>query len=231
MKKILIILLLLSNQVYAFQWSNFGIFTSTSLKKVVGALSEKEIDEIVEYINRCSGKCEYGKIFGKRQLSNEALEDAFIRIAIKHGKIYPNLAEEFSKNLSGVPGYKSALSKIIGNSESKSAGHLFELNVANTRKKMGAEITSISHPFNDGIKSHITDIDLIFKQDEISYAAEVKKYTSNISLDVVNRDVDTLLKFVEENPGHIPQFVFYEKPRDSVLKILESKGIQVIIEG
>jgi hypothetical protein len=238
MKKLLLLILIaltftLTSNVYAFQipTSILSLFTKSTLKVVVGALPETQIDEIIEYISNCSGRCEYGKELGKKQLSNEVLEDAFIRISVKQGKISEELAEELSNNLSGVPGYREALSKIAGNSVNKTSGHLFELTIANNRKKLGNKIIAISKPYNDGIKSHVTDIDLIYKKGEQLYATEVKAYKSDIALDVVNADTTTLLKFVEENPDHIPQFIFKETPRLIILKYLESKGIQVIIEG
>ena len=104
------------------------------------------------------------------------LEQAYVDILVRQGRLSARKADEVIKNLSGTPGFRSALSKMSGISEAKASGHGFEVLAANALKKNGYKILAIGQRFDDGIKNAMTDIDLIAKKGSRTCIFELKNY-------------------------------------------------------
>ena len=76
----------------------------SSFYKVAGALSKSQIDELAEIVKTPNGLKQVGEILGKRDLSDAALSNAYLRIATKNGVITEEFAEAVFTKLSHVEG-------------------------------------------------------------------------------------------------------------------------------
>ena len=99
------------------------------ITKIVGALSDKKIIDLSMLSKTPGGTEQVGKILGKLRLSNEILEDTYLRIAVRQGTILRREAEAMHAALSGIPGFRTALRKTTGNAKNKKEGHLDILNM------------------------------------------------------------------------------------------------------
>jgi len=199
------------------------------LGRIEGALPESKIEELVEIISKTGSLKNATKVIGEMKLSNELLEDTFMRILMKQNKVSKEEAAELFQNLSGISGFRSALSKIAGNNPMQLKGHLHELRLANAAKKQGFEILEVGKKFDDEIKSGITDIDVLFQKGGKYFAAEVKNYDSTIPTSTVLGDAETLLQYAKSHDNFIPVFFFTKEPPAIVIKLLGSKNIQLIV--
>ena len=205
------------------------------LGKVEGSLPESKIIELANMIQKAGDIKNVGKILGDMRLTDEVLEDTFMRIIVAQKKISKPEAEEIFQNLRGVKGLRTSLRKAAGISEAKTIGHLNEINIANSAAKNGFEVVSIGEKFDDGLK-HITDIDLIMKKNGKKFAIEAKDYSPNstINLDSFRADMDTLVVFKEKNGKNvIPVFSITNPPNNQITRKLlekeaERRGIQLI---
>jgi len=166
---------------------------------------------------------------GKRKLSKNALEDVYVRIAIEQKKISRVEAEEFYKHLHGVDGFRSTLSKVVGKSPQKTAGHLNELKIANVASRNGFKTVGIGVKYQDGLKKAPTDIDIILKKDSKTFIIEAKDYssTTKLPLDKYRADLDTLNVYKKEHNTErvIAIFSITNKPKDEkYLKLLKKEA-------
>ncbi|SEH04929.1 PDDEXK family nuclease [Candidatus Venteria ishoeyi] len=230
----IVIFLFATPQVNAF-WGTLSK-TISAISKSTKVLPGHEVIKLSKLSTEIKGTVKVGKELERLKLSNEALEDAFLRIAIHQKKLTRKEAEEMFLNLRGVTGFRQTLRKIVGNSETKTAGHLNELRIAQKSNKNGFKILGIGEKFNDGLKRSSTDIDLILDKNGKKFIIEVKYYatTSKISMDNYRADLDTLIKYKNKNGNNIiPIFTITNKPKDSnYLKMLQyeadKRGVQLI---
>ena len=208
----------------------------SAISKNVRVLSEDEIIRLSKLSDDIQGTKKVGKELGKLNLPDDVLEDAFIRIAIHQKKLPRETAERMFSRLSGVPGFRSTLRKIVGNSDVGTDGHLNELKIADTASVTGFKVIGIGEKFSDGLKKAPTDIDVLLKKGEQLFAIEAKSYasTTKIPMDKLRGDLDTLVVFKNMNGSNvIPVFTITNKPNDlSYLKILHDesnkRGVQLV---
>jgi len=199
-------------------------------------LAEEEIIRLANITGLKNGTKQVGKILGNRYLPKDVLEDTYLRVALYRGKISKSEATKFYKNLGGVEGFSSTLSKVIGNSKNVTVGHLNELHIANSAVKNGFKVVGIGKKFNDGIKKSLTDIDILLHKNGRDILIEAKSYASGtrMPLDKFKSDLDTLNSY-EKITGResLKIFTFTEKPRsEALLKQYQfwadKKGVQLI---
>ncbi len=232
MKKTLIIFLLLfiSTSLSAF-WSS-GISTILKTSK---ALPNSEIIKLSKMSDEVSGTKKIGKYLGAKNLPKEVLEDTYVRIAIREKKISRVEAEEFYKHLHGTEGFRGTMSKVIGNSPQKTAGHLNELRIANNASRHGFKTLGIGIKYQDGLKKAPTDIDIVLKKDNKTFIIEAKDYsnTTNFPLDKYRADLDTLNVYKKEHKQEkvVAIFSITNKPKNKrYLKLLKKEAKRRNIE-
>lgn len=234
-----LMLLMGSSESHAF-WGALKKLDSTTTGKTVsklgiskGVLSEEKIFELVAMIQDAGDIKKVGKVLGGMNLSNDVLEDTYMRIILKQNKITKAEGDELFVNLRGVHGLRSTLSKVAGVSSSKTSGHLNELRIANSAKKNGFDVVSIGEKFNDGSKL-TTDIDILLKKNGKLFPIEAKHYSpnTNIPVDKFRADMDTLVAYRKKNSGSvIPVFTITNTPKNrNVKKLLEKESQRRRIE-
>lgn len=237
--KILSILFLLLFTMATPQANAFwGLTTKaiSAISKNVKVLPEDEIIKLSEFSDEVLGTKKIGKKLGKLNLPDDVLEDAFIRIAIHQKKLTRETAEKMFSRLSGTPGFRPTLRKIIGNSDVGTAGHLNELKIANISSVNGFKVLGIGKKFSDGLKKAPTDIDVLLEKGKKIFAIEAKNYasTTKIPTDKFRGDLDTLVAYKKMNVNNVvPVFTITNKPNDlRYLKMLHhesnKRGVQLI---
>lgn len=201
------------------------------------ALPDDEIVRLSNIAKQSGGTKIVGKELGKLNLPNEALEDAYMRIAVHQSKLSRQEAEGMFLRLRENTGFRSTLSKIIGASDIKTSGHLNELRIADNASQHGIKVKGIGVRFNDGIKQGETDIDVLLEMDKRKIAIEAKDYlpTTPIPLDKFRADMISLAQYAkQESPSKVIKvFSITNKPNDELaLKILEKEankhGVELI---
>jgi hypothetical protein len=237
--KLFLIICIANSMLYADKASNIirvGKLIG-KLTKSSKAIPNKKIVEFSKILKKPKGTKKLGKLLGKMKLSDEVLEDTFIRIAIYQKKIGEKEAKKMFFNLRNTKGFRTTLRKIIGNGTNKTAGHLNELKIANSAFKRGFKVKGIGVTFVDGIKKSPTDLDVLLKRKGKVFAIEAKDYAVNTSipLDKFRGDMDTLASYVKENPSKkiIPIFSMTNKPKSikkvrQLEKMAEKRGVQLI---
>lgn len=226
---LLAIFILTIPQANAFFWGPVKTITVTKV------LPEDEIIRLSRLSGEVQGTIKVGKKLGKLNLTDDVLEDTFLRITIHQKKITRVEAEGMFSRLSGVPGFRTTLRKVIGNSDVGTAGHLNELKIADTAAMNGFKVLGIGEKFNDGFKKAPTDIDILLNKEGKLFAIEAKSYasTTKIPMDKFRADLDTLVMYKNNNSNIIPIFTITNKPNDlRYLKILQreadKRGVQLV---
>ena len=237
--KSLSILFLLLFTIAIPQANAFWGFTTkaiSAISKNVRVLPEDEIIRLSKLSDEIQGTKKVGKELGKLNLPDDALEDAFIRIAIHQKKLTRETAEGMFLRLNGVPGFSTTLRKVIGNSDVGTVGHLNELKIADSASMNGFKILGIGEKFNDGLKKAPTDIDVLLEKGGKLFAIEAKSYASTrkIPMDKFRGDLDTLVAYKNMNGNNVvPVFTITNKPNDlRYLKMLDheskKRGVQLV---
>lgn len=179
-------------------------------KQVPDVLPVSKIDELADLARQPGGTKLVGNRLGELRLSGPALDDAYLRIAIRQGHIQRAEAHQMIDALGNVPGFRSALSKIIGNSAAKSTGHLNELRIANTAARQGFKVDGIGVPFDDLIKRGSTDMDVLLSKNGRRFAVEAKDYAANtpVPLDAFRADMDSLVAYRAANSADRVHLIF-----------------------
>ncbi|MGL1835168.1 hypothetical protein ACKVEX_16410 [Rhodocyclaceae bacterium SMB388] len=198
------------------------------------ALPDAEIVRLSKLADEVRGTEKLGIELGKRNLPNDVLEDTFLRIAL-HKETLPRAeAKGMFANLTGVPGFRTTLRKIIGNSEVGTVGHLYELRLANEAVDRGFSVRAIGEKFSDGLKRGPTDIDVILERGGRVVAIEAKHYGaySRMPLDMYRADLDTLVAFRASGKGNVmPVFTISSKPVDEAyLRMLKLEAARRDVE-
>lgn len=181
-------------------------------------MPQKDIIRLSKLSDETRGTAKVGQELGALNLPIEVLEDTFLRIAIHQKKISRATAEGMYFHLTGVPGFRTTLRKIIGNSPVVTLGHLNELIIADAAAQRQFNVLGIGEKFVDGIKSAPTDIDILLSKEGKVFAIEAKKYssTTRLPMDRYRADLDTLVSYRAANQQAIPIFTITSKPQDSV---------------
>ena len=188
------------------------------ISKSTKALPDDEIIRLSKLSREVKGTTKVGEELGKLNLPNDVLEDTFMRIAIYQKKVTRKDAEGMYFRLSGTPGFRSTLRKIIGNNDMGATGHLNELRIADTASMYGFKVVGIGEKFTDGFKKATTDIDIVLEKGGKTFAIEAKSYapTTRMPLDRFRADLDTLAAYKSMNREKvIPIFTITNRPNDS----------------
>ena len=204
------------------------------LGRFAEALPERRIDELSRMAKEAGGIKKVGQILGKEnfirkygeELGRAILDDAYLRIAVKNGKISGSFAREVFEKLSSVPGLTSLVKKINSPSLSASKGHLRELELGLAAVKRGNRVVSFGEHFSDGHKLSDTDLDVLLNINGKLFAVESKAYAGNVPSAMIKADAESLLHFVStmKREKHIsvrPAFVFLSPQSKNVEKLLK----------
>ena len=207
-----------------------------ALTKSHRALSALKIKELSKLALRPKGTRLVGKALAKMRLPSEVLEDSYLRIAVAQGKVRPTKAASWFRSLRGTPGFRSALSKSIGQSAVKAKGHLNELAIAAQSRVRGLKVIGIGKSFNDPAKKGLTDIDLVLRSNQKTLAVEAKDYlpTTRLPMDQFRSDLNTLTTYCAQQKSCIPVFSITHRPsniNDLTRLTAEAKkrGVQLVI--
>lgn len=201
------------------------------------ALPDEEIIRLSSIAKQPGGTKIVGAELGRLNLPNEALEDTYMRIAVQRSSLSRQEAEGIFSRLRGTPGLRTTLSKIVGASDIKTAGHLNELRIADNASQHGFTVKGIGVRFNDGIKKGETDIDVLLEMGKRKIAIEAKDYLPNtqIPLDKFRADLISLEQFAKQQSPEkvIKVFSMTNRPNDALAsKILEKeaekRGVELI---
>ena len=199
-------------------------------------------DETIEYLSNLArepkGAEKVGKFLSKELLTDDGREAALLRIAMQNGVISDDEAIGMFSRLSGVNGFRSTLRKVIGNKQPNTQGHLNELRVADRAFQRGFSVRGIGEKFDDGIKNHPTDIDVVIEKNGKIFALEAKDYasTTRFPMDQFRADMDSLVEYQSrmEPLKVIPVFSITkmpDHPRDWVVlqKEAAKRGVKLIV--
>ena len=209
---------------------------TATLLKLSATLSDDLIKVLAKISRHPGGTKTAGEILGAMKLTDDALEDTYLRILLEQGRLSQSEFNAYRRSLSGTPGFRTTLRKITGNSESVSKGHLNELRLANNASGKGFSIAGIGTRFNDGLKHGTSDIDLLLTKNGKTLAIEAKDRSyleSQGFLAEFRRDLDTLVEYKKANDGVIPVFTLTRRPSDRYMKQLTDaarrRGVELII--
>jgi hypothetical protein len=127
------------------------------------------------------------------------------------------------------------MSKSMGASPAKTAGHFNEIRFADNAAQANIRVKDIGFLFNDSYKKGVTDIDIVLEKNGHLVAVEAKDYlsTTPIPLDSFRADMLSLAEFRRANPNSnvVPVFWITNKPSDpQVWKLLEAAAEQHKVE-
>ena len=195
------------------------------------ALKADELNSLAEHLRKNNGTKVVGKILGKRKYTESQLEDVYLQLVLKQGRVTKSEAEQFHRTLKGIPGYRTTLRKITGNNESLVKGHLNELRIASKASQHKFEVVAIGQKFKDPLKKGQTDIDILLTKNGKSFAIETKTYVpSKINF---RNDVETLVNYEKKNPHSKLNFTISDpnvsiSKKDTYQKIAHKKGVKLI---
>ncbi len=200
------------------------------------ALATEEIVALSRLARTPGGTRAVGRELARRGLTGSQIEDAYLRIAVRHGTLERAEAERLFHALSGTPGFTSTLRKVIGNSPCCTSGHMFELRLAARAAESGFKVRNIGFPFSDGLKRGVSDIDVVLERGGRVFAIEAKNYAPGrpIPLDMARADMATLAQFARQADSVVvPVFVMANRPDPARLKLLqhaaERNGVELVI--
>lgn len=211
--------------------------TALQLGKCANAIPDKEIAKLAQIATKPNGLKEINKILGKAnyigkfgsKAGNQILQDAYLRIAVKNGRLSSKIATEVLNHFNDIPGFRSLLSKINSSSFSQSKGHLRELEIALSAQKHGFSTLSFGQKFADGIKKGNTDLDVLLFKNGKKFAIESKAYINKVPDSMVKADVQSLLAFCKNQKGTVPVFCFETAPSRYAQKYLAKNKVKYIV--
>lgn len=210
-----------------------GVKTAKTLGKCANALPDSKIDELADIADGPNGLKELNQILGKAnyiaRYGDDAghiiLQDTYLRIAIKNGRISKEMAEQAMENLPNAPGLTSLLGKINSTSFSQAKGHLRELELAIHSQQRGFTPVSFGQKFADGLKKGDTDLDVHLLRNGMNYAIESKAYAGHVPNDMIRADAESLLAFCKNVGNTKPVFCFETPPSEAVRLFLKERNI------
>lgn len=227
---ICVVLSLLSSQQANAFWGSSSKVASVIARILPGpeALADEDVVRLARLAAETKGTARVGEELGRLNLPNEVLEDAFLRIAVHQGRILRAEAEGMFSRLMGVPGFRTTLRKVVGNSEVGTAGHLYELRLADSAAGRGMKVLGIGEKFDDGLKRAPTDIDVLLQHGRTTFAIEAKNYAPStmMPLDRYRADLDSLVAYRKAHGRQVvPVFSMSNRPEDARhLKLLQHEA-------
>ena len=200
------------------------------LGRIAGALKDDEIIDLAAKSQKVGGLEEVGQILGKRNLGDSVLEDTFLRMAVKNRRLDEDAAKKAFTELSGTPGLRTLARKINSVNGLQAKGHIQELMVGLRAKERGLDVVEFGKRFDDGIKNAATDIDLVLRSRGKSLAVESKAWSSDVPMDMIRKDADSLSVFCRVSKDTKPVFCFETSPSLIVRKELTRRAID-LVEG
>lgn len=180
------------------------------------ALPPKEIEEFARIAVKPGGTVIVRNEIGKLNLPEEVIEDTFARILVYQNRVERTEADGWMRRLSGVAGFKGAMSKSMGASEANTIGHLNEVRIANSAARDNFKVHGIGVRFKDPNKKGDTDIDILLERNGKLFAVEAKAYPADAAMpmDTFLADMLTLAEFRKANPQKqvVPVFAITNKP-------------------
>lgn len=205
--------------------------------KCAHALPDNEIEQLAKVAAKPEGLKEVGQILGAANYIGKygddaghlVLQDAYLRIAIKNGKISANMADDVMKGLGGTPGLTTLLRKINSTSFSQAKGHMRELEIALQAQKRGFQPVALGEKFADGLKHADTDLDVLIRRGPRNFAIESKAYAGFVPDEMVKADAESLVVFCKEIGQTTPVFCFENAPSILAQDFLKRHGIKCLI--
>lgn len=214
-----------------------GIKAAVALGKCQHALSEAQVDDMARLASRPNGLEQVGKALGEMNLIGKygddvghlILQDAYLRIAVKNGRLTSEVASATLKQIGGTPGLTALLRKINSVNPAVVKGHLRELEIGLRASERNFEVVSFGQKFADGLKRGNTDLDVFLRRGAKNYAVESKAYSGTVPNDMVRADAESLLVFCKEIGDTVPVFCFETMPSKFSLRWLSEKGVKAIV--
>lgn len=180
------------------------------------ALPAERVQEFASIAMKPGGTKIVGVTLGKMNLHESVVEDTFARILVAQGRVPYAEADGWMRRLSGVPGFRGAMSKSMGASQANTIGHLNEVRIADAAAQSNFNVHGIGLRFNDPYKKGVTDIDVLLERNGKHVAIEAKAYPSDaiIPMDVFRADMLTLSEYrMAMAPKKVvPVFAMTKKP-------------------
>lgn len=207
-----------------------------ALGKFKHALPDNEIETLAKIASKNNGLKIVGEILGKKNfiaqygddLGHLVLQDTYLRIAIKNGRISRRVATEALEHLGGTPGLTTLLRKINSMSFSQSKGHMRELQIALSAQKRGFRTVSLGQKFADGLKHGNTDLDVLLRRGTKNFAIESKAYVGKVPESMIRADANSLVEFCKHIDDTVPVFCFETMPSKFSQQYLANKGVKVV---
>lgn len=202
------------------------------------ALSAEKVNEFARIALKPGGTRIIRDEIGKMNLPDEVIEDTFARILVVQGRAQRSEADGWMSRLSGVSGFRGAMSKSMGASEANTIGHLYEVKIADSAAQANFKIHGIGVRFKDPHKKGETDIDVLLERNGRLFAIEAKAYPGNamIPLDTFRADMLTLAEYRKDLASKrvVPVFAISNRPANpDVWRRLEyaakEHGIELLV--
>lgn len=208
-----------------------------ALGKCSNSLPDEEIGRLARVASKPDGIKELNKILGQANfigrygddVGHMVLQDTYLRIAIRNGRLSERAASEVLNHLGGTPGLTSLLSKINSSNFSLAKGHLRELQIALTAQRRGFTPISLGQKFADGIKGADTDLDVFLRRNGRNYAIESKAYSGIVPDTMVRADTESLISFCQNIGETTPVFCFETPPSIFTKDFLTRKGVKCLV--
>jgi hypothetical protein len=215
--------------VQAFSPANGKVIATLLLpgsKHFLRALSVKKIEDFSRIAIKPGGTKIVRDEIGKLNLPEEVIEDTFARILVYQNRVGHAEADGWMRRLSGVPGFKGAMSKSMGASEANTIGHLNEVRIADSAARDNFKVHGIGVRFKDPNKKGDTDIDILLERNGKLFAIEAKAYPADavMPMDTFRADMLTLEEYRKAHPHNqvVSVFAITNKPANpNVWKLLE----------
>ncbi len=217
------------------------------LGKLVDGIEDDILEEMAKQLKSMKpGSLEevgktLGKILNNPGLTPKArdliLNDAYLRLAQKVGRISAEEADDAFRLLKDADGLHALVRKCCSMNPSQAAGHLFEFRQALSFEKKGFNVLGVGIKYSDGLKAAQTDLDLLVRKGDRLFLVESKHYTTGLGApDVIRADADSLINlkaFLGTELGGstkiTPIFTFVSEPSKLLAKQLQAKGIPYFV--
>lgn len=202
------------------------------------ALSAEKVEEFARIALKPGGTKIVHKEIGKMNLPDAVIEDTFARILVVQGRVQRSEADGWMSRLSGVPGFRGAMSKSMGGSDAKTIGHLYEVRIADSATQNNFKVHGIGVPFKDPYKKSSTDIDVLLERNGSHFAIEAKAYPADASIpmDKFRADMLSLAEYRKAMAPKnvVPVFAITDKSANNdVWKLLEHSakghGVELLV--
>ncbi len=208
-----------------------------ALGKCSNSLPDEEVGRLARIASRPNGLKELNQLLGRANFigryGDEAghliLQDTYLRIAIKNGRLTEKTASEVFARLQGTPGLTSLLSKINSSNFSQAKGHMRELEIALSAQRRGFTTISLGQKFADGVKKGDTDLDVFLRKNGRNFAIESKAYSGVVPDTMVKADAESLITFCRTIGGTTPVFCFETPPSGFTRHFLAEKGVKCLV--